>query len=93
MPTHQIPALLAYLAALQSAVAARLQSTAASGRNGADAPEAGLITVEEAAHMAGVTREQFMRRVVFRPAIAKLGHRTTRVNEMQLRRILANLGS
>jgi hypothetical protein len=49
----------------------------------------GMLTVEQAAGMAGVTVEQFYRRTLFRAAIVKLGRRTIRVNERKLRRILA----
>jgi hypothetical protein len=49
----------------------------------------GFVTAEQAASLAGVTVEQFYRRRAFRPAIVKYGHRTMRVNERKLRRILA----
>lgn len=49
---------------------------------------AALLTVERAAALAGVTVEQFYRRKRFRPACVRLGHRTLRVNERKLRRIL-----
>jgi hypothetical protein len=55
----------------------------------AQPPDPGkLISVPEAACMAGVTAEQFYRRTAFRPATVKLGHRTMRVDEKRLRRIL-----
>ena len=53
------------------------------------APDQGrLIAVEDAAKMAGVTASQFYRLAAFKPAVVKLGHRTLRVNEARLRRIL-----
>ena len=52
----------------------------------------GMIKPEEAARIAGLTLAQFYRRKVFRPACVKAGHRTLRVNERKLRRILAGLG-
>lgn len=88
MPAEQVPALLAALAGLQTAAAARL---AVPSRNDPHSTPDGLILVEEAARMAGVTCEQFLRRKAFRPAVVKLGHRTTRVNEKRLRRILSEL--
>jgi len=51
------------------------------------------LTAEQAAAMAGLTVPQFYSRKVFRPAIVKLGHRTLRVSERKLRRILAGLGA
>ena len=55
----------------------------------AQPPDPGkLISVADAARMAGVTAEQFYRRTAFRPAIVKLGHRTMRVDEKRLLRIL-----
>jgi hypothetical protein len=52
----------------------------------------GMLEPAEAARLAGLTVEQFYRRKVFRPAIVRAGHRTRRVNERKLRRILAGLG-
>ena len=61
----------------------------ATARKQAPAPDRSrLISAEEAAKMAGVTVAQFYRRVAFKPAIVKLGHRTVRVNESRLRKIL-----
>ena len=89
MPAEAMPGLLVELGALHGAALAHL--AAMPSRNGDRSPADGLITTEEAARMAGVTAEQFARRLVFKPALVKLGHRTTRVNEKRLCRILAEL--
>jgi hypothetical protein len=52
----------------------------------------GMLKPDDAARIAGLTRKEFYRRKVFRPACVKAGHRTLRVNERKLRRILAGLG-
>jgi hypothetical protein len=52
----------------------------------------GMIEPEDAARIAGLTLAQFYRRKALRPACVKVGHRTLRVNERKLRRILAGLG-
>jgi hypothetical protein len=91
MSPEQVPALLAALASLQTAAAAKL--AAVPSPNGEHSPHEGLIPVEEGARMAGITREQFLRRQAFRGAIVKAGHRTVRVSERKLRRILEGLGA
>jgi hypothetical protein len=48
-----------------------------------------MLTVEQAAVIAGVTVAQFHHRAKFRPAKVKLGHRTVRVNRRKLLRIIA----
>jgi acyl dehydratase len=65
-------------------VAAAAQTAEHEGR-AAD----GMLTVEQAAALAGVTADQFYRRKRFRSAVVKLGHRTLRVSDRKLRRILA----
>jgi hypothetical protein len=90
LPAESLPGLLAALAALQTAVAARLAT--GSQFSEASKPEDGsptLIDVQEAAAMAGMTVQQFYRRQRFRRAVVKLGHRTLRVDERKLRRIIA----
>ena len=77
--------LLATVGALEAVLRARV---AAPERNG-DGAEAAMLSVEQAAGIAGVTVEAFYRRKAFRSSIVKLGHRTRRVNERKLRRILA----
>jgi hypothetical protein len=62
------------------------------GRNGEPPTQDGLLSIEAAARLAGVTREQFLRREAFRPAVVKLGHRTRRVDQKRLRRILTGMG-
>jgi hypothetical protein len=91
LPPEALPGLLATLAALQAAVAARLAATPVG--SGDDCAADGLISAEAAARMAGVTREQFLRRQAFRPTVKKLGHRTIRVDERRLRRLLAQMGA
>ena len=78
-------ALLAKAEGLAAVARARLAAIPAGTRNG---PPDDMLTVPEAAQLAGVTVTQFYRRRVFRPAIVKLGHRTVRVSENRLRRIL-----
>ena len=55
------------------------------------AAKPGYLTIVQAAELAAVTPEAFRRRNTFRPAIVRLGHRTLRVDERRLRRILASL--
>jgi hypothetical protein len=100
LPPEALPALLTALAAFQTAVAARLAGLTPVRPQMPHTPngqaEVGgddRLTVGQAASLAGLTVEQFYRRKVFRPAIVKLGHRTRRVNERKLRRILAGLGA
>lgn len=54
-------------------------------------PEAngGLITPVEAARLAGLSVRQLYRRRALRPALVRVGHRTLRVDERKLRRLLA----
>jgi hypothetical protein len=47
-----------------------------------------MLTVQQAAALAGMTVAQFYRRKGFRPAVVKMGHRTIRVSNRKLRRIL-----
>jgi hypothetical protein len=93
LPPAVLPGLLAALAALQTAVAAKLAGMPAEGRQGDPPASDGLLHVEVGARMAGVTREQFLRRQAFRPTLVKLGHRTIRVDERKLRRVLAQIGT
>ena len=93
LPPEALPGLLAALAALQGAIAARLAAAPVHALNGeAAAASDGLLPVEEAARLAGVTVKEFYRRKALRPAVVKLGHRTIRVNERKLHRILAGSG-
>lgn len=86
LPREAMPALLAELAALQTAVAARLAAVPEESGNGED----GLVSVEAAVALVGLKdNEAFLRREAFRPAVVKIGHRTTVVNMKKLRRILA----
>jgi len=91
LPAEQLPALLAGLAALQAAAAARLLTASPPVRNGHE-PADRLLPVEQAARIAGLTREQILRRVAFKPALVKLGHRTIRVDVRKLHDILTHIG-
>jgi hypothetical protein len=87
MSPAEAAAAFAELAPLVAALAERMAQREAvpkRAENGAD----GLVTVEQAAALAGVTVAQFYRRRAFRPAVVRLGHRTLRVNERKLRRLL-----
>src|SRR5262245_16536221 len=83
-------ALLAQVAGLEAVlrVAAGVKSEPPDERD-----DDGMIKTADAARIAGLTVAEFYRRKVFRPACIKAGHRTLRVNERKLRRILAGLGS
>lgn len=87
-----LPGVMLELAALQTALAARL-ATAGQAENGEqpEPGEDGMLTPEAAARIAGLTVDALRRRKAFRPAIVKLGHRTLRVDERKLRRILARM--
>src|SRR5262249_19218624 len=82
-------ALLARVAGLEAVlrVAASANAAQPDERDGD-----GLIKPEDAARITGLSLKEFYRRKVFRPACVKAGHRTLRVNERKLRRILAGLG-
>jgi hypothetical protein len=81
-------AMLAKLAGVVAVlnVAASMQTPPPDERDGD-----GMLKPAEAARIAGLTVKEFYRRKVFRPACVKPGHRTLRVNERKLRRILAGL--
>lgn len=77
--------------AVTAALLARmLERTPASAQ---PATTTGLLTVEAAAKLAGVSREAFLRRKRFRSTIVKIGHRTLRVSEKRLLRVLDGLGA
>jgi hypothetical protein len=88
------PVRLRLLAAAEGVAAVlRLASTAQQPEKRSGSQPGAMLTVPEAAQLAGVTVEQFYRRKRFRPAIVKLGHRTARVDEKKLRRILSETES
>ena len=74
------------LAKLHAAVSVLAARTVAEPHD--DEGESGMLTVDEAASLAGVSSESFRRRARFRPAVVRLGHRTLRVDAKRLRRIL-----
>jgi hypothetical protein len=82
-------AVLARVAGLEAVL--RVAASAKAGQPD-ERDDDGLIKPEDAARIAGLTLREFYRRKVFRPACVKAGHRTLRVNERKLRRILAGLG-
>ena len=57
-----------------------------------DSPSDRLMSIDEAARIAGESHEGFLRRKRFRPAIVERGHRTRLVDKQKLRRILAAEG-
>jgi hypothetical protein len=84
------PARLRLLAAAEGVAAVlRLPPTGRPSANGTPSAPGEMLTAQAAAALAGVTPEQFYRRKRFRAAIVRLGHRTLRVDERKLRRILA----
>jgi hypothetical protein len=85
------PVEAATLLARVEGLAAILRLAATTAPAGAEAAASALIGVDEAAHRAGVSREQFLRRRAFRPAIVRQGHRTLRVNAKRLERVLAQM--
>jgi len=74
------------LGRLQMAVSVLAARATAQPREDHAAPE--MLTVEQAASIAGMSAEAFLRRSRFRPAVVRLGHRTLRVDERKLRRVL-----
>jgi hypothetical protein len=91
LPKHEAVRLLARVGAL-----AEVLRVAANASPRAERPEAGddaMLTPAQAAQVAGLTVPQFYRRKAFRPAIVKAGHRTMRVSEKKLRRIMAGMVS
>ena len=92
LPRHEAVRLLARVGALAEV----LRVTVAAGGTGGpghDPSDDGMLTPQEAARIAGLTVEQFYRRRAFKPAILKVGHRTLRVSEKKLRRIMAGMVS
>jgi hypothetical protein len=79
MSRETLLAVLAETQAIQLAAWSRL-SAPAPQPNGEHASD-GCISVDEAARMTGLTREQFLRRKAFRPALVNGGHRTRAVNK------------
>src|SRR5262245_9273555 len=90
LPPEEAAAVLARVAGLEAVlrVAAGARAEPPDDRDGDD-----MIKPAEAARIAGLTVAEFYRRKVFRPACVKAGHRTLRVNERKLRRILAGLSA
>ncbi len=81
MPPEAIPGLLCHLAALQSALTARL--LAASTGNGQPGPAAEdrLLTVKEAAEKLGVSEDWLYRKAGKLPFTVRLGSRQVRFSE------------
>jgi len=92
LPRNEAVRLLVRVGALAEVlrVAASTQAPSVEHR---EAAQGGMLTPDEAARIAGLTRAQFYRRKAFRPAIVRAGHRTLRVNEKKLRQIMASLTS
>jgi len=90
LPPAEAAAVLARVAGLEAVlrVAAGAMAKPQDERDGD-----GMIKPADAARIAGLTVAEFYRRRVFRPACVKAGHRTLRVNERKLRRILAGLSA
>jgi hypothetical protein len=75
-----------------AALAAALDACPADGAPAMEDPaQPLLVTVDEAAHLTGVTHDAFLRRQRFRPAVVRLGHRTRRVDVKKLRGILERM--
>jgi hypothetical protein len=89
LPPTEAAAVLAQVAGLEAVlrVAAGAVAKPSDERDGD-----GMIKPADAARIAGLTVAEFYRRKVFRPACVKAGHRTLRINERKLRRIIAGLG-
>jgi len=84
--------LLAHVGALEAVLRLAAATPARSpARDEVPAPGDGLVSVDEGARIAGLTREQLLRRKAFRPSISRQGHRTLRVDPKELRRILAQM--
>jgi predicted DNA-binding transcriptional regulator AlpA len=91
VPPERVPILLAQLAALQSALAARLL-VADAGRRREPPPDDGrLLTAEEAAKILGVTPRWLYRQQRL-PFVRRLSRKALRVSETSLRAWLASRG-
>jgi hypothetical protein len=90
LPPAEAAAVLARLAGLVDVLRVAASAKAAPPD---ELDDDGLIKPEDAARIAGLTIREFYRRKVFRPACVKAGHRTLRINERKLRRILAGLAT
>lgn len=85
LTSAELPAVLAHLAALQSAVAARL----AAGLHGDDVPDR-LLTAKQAAPMLGMSEDWLYRNAGRLPFTRRTGRRTLRFSERGLKRYLAD---
>src|SRR5262245_61077248 len=88
LPQADAVKLLAQVAGLHATLHARVAQSAPVQPEAPGALTHALLSVPEAASLAGVTPQQFLRRQAFRPAVVRQGHRTLRVNAPKLRRIL-----
>jgi len=91
LPPEAVPTLLCQLAALQSALAARLLTTPSGNRQPLNAPEHGdrLLTVEEVGPLMGVTPRWLYRHAKRLPFTKRLSRKALRFSEKGLRRWLA----
>ena len=91
LPPEAIPTVLCQLAALQSALAARLLTTPSGNRQPLNAPEHGdrLLTAEEAGPLMGVNRRWLYRHAKGLPFTKRLSRKALRFSEKGLRRWLA----
>ena len=87
------PATAASILAMVEGLAAILRIAAAAEPRDRQTAGDVLLSVDEAAARAGVSRDSFLRRRAFRPAIVRQGHRTLRVNPRRLERVLAQMGA
>jgi hypothetical protein len=86
VPAREAAAMLAKLEAASAVL--RVAAACAHETNGHEPEPGPLLTVKQAAALANMSPEEFYRRRRFEPAKVRLGHRTVRVSERKLRRIL-----
>jgi hypothetical protein len=91
LPQSEAVALLAKVGALAEVL--RVRATAPALVEHPEASGDKMLAPAEAARITGLTIAQFYRRRAFRPAIVRAGHRTLRVSEKKLRRIMAGMVS
>ncbi len=91
IPTEQIPAILAELAAIQTALAARLLNVQVQGNGKLESPpqDDRLLTAEQASEILGVKPRWLYRHAVNLPFARKLSRKTLRFSENGVRKYQA----